>query len=544
MPEFKAFIKRCHSSNVSRSAQLDTASHSPLNYLYVSHTPTKMRLITLTITFLLSSSLALANQGTATSDGHRVISLHDLLVAALNDNLELRAKRLDPEMQQLRVDAAWGAFEPSLVGGASYVSSERARTFQERTSIFAQLFGATDPVTREDIGRFQAGVAGRLPFGTTYEALTGYDEMRTNSNGFNSEFITNSNITVTQPLLKDFGLKAGLAEVRLQERATAAMRQELRAVVLRVMRDVASAYHEMAFAQENVAVKEQAVAVAQDLVRENRRRVEEGRMAPIDVTQAESRLSEAREELLIARNFLAQRRNTLRELTRDHFNDQDLFTVDRAFVSTTAPAIDRTDALSALYNNNPSYLASVEAAKAEDVRLAYAENQRLPRVDLKASYGYNGIGNSLTRSYRNYWERDQPTWSAGVVINVPVWDKTGKARLSEAKKRKEQALLLIQRTEVTLLAALDTAVRDIENSTERVALVKDSVRLADAALSAELRRLSSGMTTSFNVAQAQRDVSTARSRELATYVDLNKAITNLYFILGTLHEELRVNIAD
>lgn len=461
----------------------------------------------------------------------------------MNANLEVQAKRLDPEMQDLRVAAALGVFEPSLVASALYSSTERVRTFQERSSLLFSP-GGSDPVSREDAGRFQTGVAGRLPLGATYEVLTGLDEIRNNSNQFNSEFIATTTVNFTQPLLKDFGFKAGLAEVRLQKQAAAAVRQELRAVVLRVLRDVANAYHEMAFAQENVAVKEQAVAVASDLVRENQRRVDEGRMAPIDVTQAQSRLSEAREELLLARNFLAQRRNVLRELTRDKFDESDDFLVDSAFVSTAAPEVSRTAALSALYSKNPSYLASVELAKAEDVRIAYAENQRMPRVDLKASYGYNGIGKTLTRSYRNYWERDQPTWSAGLVVNVPVWDKTGRARLSEAKKRKEQALLTIQRTEVTLLAALDTAMRDIQNATERVGLVKDSVRLADSALSAELKRLASGLTTSFNVAQAQRDVSTARSRELATYVDLNKAVTNLHFVLGTLHEELRVNIAD
>jgi outer membrane protein TolC len=74
--------------------------------------------------------------------------------------------------------------------------------------------------------------------------------------------------------------------------------------------------------------------------------------------------------------------------------------------------------------------------------------------------------------------------------------------------------------------------------------VQDTVRLAQSALDAELRRLSSGMTTSYNVAQAQRDLSQARSRELATYVDLNKAVTQLYFVLGTLDEFLQVSITS
>lgn len=475
-----------------------------------------------------------------------VVTLHDLLVDAMNANLELSAKRIDPQIQQLRMRAAQGAFIPSLVGGYSWLSSERPKTVQESSSIGSIFGGKSEPILREDTVRSQIGITGRLPTGTTYEALTGMDRLRNTYNTFRSEYIAVSSFTVTQPLLKDFGFKANLAEVRLLRQNTLAARHELKTVALRVMRDVANAYYELAFAQQNVDVKREAVAVAANLVRENQRRLDEGRMAPIDVTQARSRLSEAQEELVLAKNFLAQRRNTLRELTRDSFNPEEAgeLVVDREFVRAVAPAVAREAALAELFAHNPTYLQSIELAKIEDIRIAYARNQRWPRIDLKASYGYNGLSRLPDMAYKNYWERTQPTWSAGVVVNIPIYDMTARSRLSEAKRRKEQTLLEIKRTEVTLLSAFDTAMRDIANATERIGLVKDSVRLAQSALDAELRRLSSGLTTSFNVAQAQRDLSQARSRELATYVDLNKAVTQLYFVLGTLDKQLRVAITE
>jgi outer membrane protein TolC len=195
-----------------------------------------------------------------------------------------------------------------------------------------------------------------------------------------------------------------------------------------------------------------------------------------------------------------------------------------------------------LFEKNPSYLGSIELLEAEDIRIAYAKNQRWPQVDLNASFGYNGIGKNITRSYRNYWERTQPTWSAGLVITYPVWDRTGKSRLLQAEKRKAQALLELKRTEVVLMSAFDSSLRELDNAAERMELVQDSVRLAESALDAELKRLASGLTTSFNVAQAQRDVSTARSRALATRVDLNKAYTQVGFVLGTLPRQLRIDM--
>jgi outer membrane protein TolC len=414
--------------------------------------------------------------------------------------------------------------------------------------------GRYAPIFEENIRRTQTGFSGRLPFGTQYEILTGFD--RTDNTAISSggslispgalyspEYVSTTTITVTQPLLKDFGFSSNLAEVRLQKSALKTARHDLTATALRILRDVASAYYEMVFAQENIRVKEEAVVVAEALVRDNQRRVDEGRMAPIDVTQAKSRLSEAREELLLAQNFLSQRRNTLRELTRDQFDlDGEAFTVDPTFIVRTAPEIDRDKSLVTLFKTNPTYLASVELAASEDIRIAYARNQRWPRVDLKGSFGYNGLGDDFSSSYNDYANRDRPTYSVGLVVNVPLGDRTGRARLSEARNRKRQALFALKRSEVVLLSAFDTAQRDIANAAERTRLVKDSVSLAAASLDAQQRILGSGKTTSYEVSQALRDLSTARSRELATLVDLNKSIAHFEFVLGTIGDYLRVDL--
>lgn len=481
-----------------------------------------------------------------------VLSLHDLIVNAVNANLELSARRLEPVIQTNRLDAAKGAFEPSWIAAYTHSDSERPQNYLPTAGL---AIGRYDPIYEERVHRVQTGLAGKLTTGLQYELITGID--RTDStttrnttpslaspgSRYAHEYVSSTTLSLTQPLLRDFGASANLAEVRLQRSAIKSARHELVATAQRILRDVAAAYYEMAFAQENVRVKQEAVAVAEALVRDNQRRVDEGRMAPIDVTQARARLSEANEELVVAENFLAQRRNGLRELTRDEFDFADApFTVDPSRVLREAPALDRDAAIKTLFEVNPTYLAALEIARSEDVRIAYAKNQRWPRVDLKASIGYIGLSDNQWTAYEDYKERDQPTWSAGVVVNVPIGNRTGRARVTEAYNRKRQALLNVKRTEVALLAAFDNARRDIDSAVERTRLVQDTVKMAAAALDAQQRILGSGKTTSFEVAQAQRDLSQARSRELATLVDLNKAVSQLQFIVGTLPNELQVDL--
>lgn len=504
----------------------------------------------LTVLALMGTPVFAADTNNAPSPAPgtvKQVTLHDLLVDAINTNLELRAKRIDPLIQDNRLKAAWGAFDPSWVSGYTLLRNERPQT----ASITSSIFGGVGSIYIEDIKRLETGLTGRLPTGTQYQITSATERakntynrsVKNNSNGYFPEYVSSSSLTLVQPLLRDFGLSSNLAEVRLQKSARTASYHELQGTMLRILRDVSSAYFEMAFAQENIRVKQQAVAVAENLVRENQRRTDEGRMAAIDVTQAQSRLSEAREELILAQNFLAQRRNTLRELTRDNFAFDDAdFVVNPDFIQRNAPATDRDRSLDILFKTNPSYLAAQEVARSEDIRIAYAKNQRWPRVDLKGSFGYNGLRDNFAESYQDYGLRDDPSWSAGVVVNIPIGNRTARGRVAEANNRKRQAIFTLKRTEVTLLSAFDTALRDIDNAAKRVALVKDSVALAQAAADAEQVRLATGKTTSYNVSQSLRDLSQAQSRELASLVDLNKAIVQFQFVLGTLPEYLRIDV--
>jgi outer membrane protein len=492
--------------------------------------------------FAADAAVETSSDATATTHAVRSVTLHELLVEAMNTNLELRAKRIDPLIQSNRLMAAWGAFDPNWISGYTHSSTERPQP-ASASSIFS-----SSTIYQEDVDHVETGLSGRLPTGTQYQIITSSDRAentynRASSSRYFPEYISSSSVTLIQPLLRDFGTSANLAEVRLQKSAQKAATYDLEATVLRIMRDVSTAYFEMVFAQENIRVKQEAVNVAEKLVRENKRRADEGRMAPIDITQAQGRLAEAREELLLARNFIAQRRNTLRELTRETFNFDDAeFVVDPEFIQRQAGNINRDTALATLFERNPSYLASVEIAKSEDIRIAYAKNQLWPRVDLKGTFGYNGLRDDFVDSYKDYSDRNQPTWSAGVVINIPIGNRVARGRLAEAKNRKRQAVYNLKRTEVVLLSAFDTAMRDIANASERFNLVQDSVALSQASADAETLRLASGKTTSFNVSQSLRDLSQSQSRQLASLVDLNKALIQLQFVMGSLPEHLRVNV--
>jgi outer membrane protein TolC len=482
-----------------------------------------------------------------------VVPLQDLLVAALNTNIELQAKRIDPQIQGFRIDGAKGAFDPAFAMGAFSSITNQPQNQRDFLATGSQTSSDPDRLYQDQSIRYEAGFTGKIQTGLTYTLSSSVERSdntfnRPNSSNiltlrFHPEYTTKATLAITQPLLRDFGFSANLAEVRLAKNGLNVSRYELSATVIKVIATVLNAYYEMAFGQENLLVKQQAVSLAENLVQQTERRVQEGKMGRLDTIQARVRLSEAREEYLLAKNFLSQRRNTLRELTRDKFDlDEPDWLIDGSFLRHTPPKIDRNRLLALLFETNPAYLAGVEQARAEDIRIAYAKNQRWPRVDLKASLSENGLNNYWGTAYSNMRNRREPDWSAGVIVNVPLTGRTEKARLAEARSRKVQALLSMKRNELLLLSAFDTAMHDIVSAQDRIALVHESVQLAVSALDAEEKRLATGMTTSYNVGVVQKDLSTARSREQATFVDLNKAVTQLYALVGILPEEMKTEI--
>ena len=471
------------------------------------------------------------------------VTLHELVLGALQANLEIQTKRLDTPIQDSRVLAAWGAFDPVLSLSALREQSEREQNQRDflSTGQVARIFNEAD-------NRYSLALGGRAPTGLTYELDVDHAKLDNTFNRqftslFHPEFQSSAVLRVTQPLLRDAGREINLAEVRLSENAKRVSVHEFRAAVLKIVGQTVAAYYEAVFGQENVRVKQQAIELAQNLVRENTRRVEQGGMSPIDVTQAQARLAEAREERILAENFLAQRRNTLVELTRGEFDPRaPVMAFSASDVRLEVPALNRDSLTAEMLGRNPSFLSVIEQARAEDIRIAYAKNQRWPKVDLKASLGENGLGGTFDDSFSDFNKRHDPDWSAGIVISIPLTGRTAAGRLNEARLRKAQSLLSIKRTELVLLSALDSAVRDIESSQERLVLVKDTVRLAESALDAEQKRLANGTTTRYNVLNLQKELSQARSRELATVVDLNKAIATLYLVQGVLAEKMDIVI--
>ena len=469
----------------------------------------------------------------------------DLVSKALVNNLGLEVSRLNVGIGEDSIDGELGKFAPALgveVGIDRLYRQQNAAEF-----VSSNIAGAYD----EDVRFARSSLSGRLPFGSTYELST--SSRRTSStytnrptSFYDPEYGSNVKLSVTQPLLRNFGLDVNLAPLNIAKSELEVARWETRSAIETVIARVMLAAYETYFAIENVAVKEESILLAQSLLGDNQRRVELGRMSAINVTQAQARVAEARAELIEAETFYQRRQNQLQELVEGNYQldapDYRLIGVSESLPAVPV-ALDHSLYAQDMLANNPDYKASMQAVASAGIRVLYSKNQVYPEINLKMSVGTSGLENDFGGSYSDFDNRNDPDWGVGLEFNMPLDNRTAKSRHRASKKRERQTLLEAKQTEVQLLGALDNALYQLEAGLERRELIKDSVTLAREALNAEQVRLEKGVTTNYEVLNQQRELSFSQTEGLAAEVEVQKAWIQLLLLQGKLSNELGLQVS-
>jgi outer membrane protein TolC len=173
----------------------------------------------------------------------------------------------------------------------------------------------------------------------------------------------------------------------------------------------------------------------------------------------------------------------------------------------------------------------IESAR---VAVKYTENQRLPDVRLNASYAASGLGGTQILRTGGFpgtvvgpgavtdfgsvlgqlFGHDYPTWAVGVSLNYPLGESVDRANVARASLEKSQAAQRLKSTETKVIQQVRDAGWKIEMNAKRIETTRAARELAEQRLDAERKRFEVGMSTSFLVIQAQRDLAQAKNNEL------------------------------
>jgi outer membrane protein TolC len=457
------------------------------------------------------------------------LTVDEAVKMALDNNLELAADRLDPQIGDTRVAAAAGLFRPTVAS-----SVQRNNQLQPPSSL---LFPTS---TRNDVVTSNVGLNQRLPwFGTSYSIA--WDTSHTDSNSFlnsyNPLLRSGLSIAFSQPLLKDFFTDAARTNLVLSRTNRAIADTRLQESVVHTTAAVKAAYWNLVSARANVEARQASLRLAEELVRVNRAKVDVGQSPPIDLVSAEAEVASNQEQLIVAETSVKQAEDSLRVLIfdaarRDVWNIQ-LDPVDSPPVGTAA--VDIEAAVTNALRDRADLARARKDTENAATALRLAGNQKLPDVRVNASYQANGLGgteilrtggfpgtitgNGQVVSFGTILDQvfrsDYPTWAFGLSVSYPIGQSTDEANQARGRLEAQQSEQRVKSAEARVIQQVRDAAWKVEMNARRVETVRAVRELAEQRRDVEQKRFDVGMSTSFLVIQAQRDLAQARQNELA-----------------------------
>ena len=292
-------------------------------------------------------------------------------------------------------------------------------------------------------------------------------------------------------------------------------------------------------------VQRQSLELAQDLARQNKARVDVGQSPPLDLVSARAEVAQREENLLIAQSNARQAEDRLRILILDtasqSFWDAQIEAVDRPTLESVMPDLDAIIS-KALDSRLDLKRARDELANAE-TNSTFTKNQTLPDLRFQVNLQTNGLaGTRLIRTgafpgtvtgsepvafgvaMDQVWRRDYPTWTLGVNVTYPLGRGIEDAVAARARLEEQQARVRLRSLEMRAVRQLRQAAWQMELNAKRIVTSRAARALAEERLSTETKRFEVGMSTSFLVVQAQRDLATARNNELGALLEFNRSL--------------------
>jgi outer membrane protein TolC len=119
-----------------------------------------------------------------------------------------------------------------------------------------------------------------------------------------------------------------------------------------------------------------------------------------------------------------------------------------------------------------------------------------------------------------------PSWTVGVTFGYPIGRSAAEAGLARSRLQTQQGRTALQNQELQVTTAVREAGRQVNTNLKRVQATQVARQLAEQRLAAEQKKFNVGMSTTFIVFQAQRELTNARNNELRAIIDYNRSIVD------------------
>ncbi len=491
--------------------------------------------------------------------GELRLSLRDAIATAIEKNTDVELVRYDPEIAQLTHRAAWGYYEPLYYGVTDHTDSSLP------TAQVFQGFGFL--LDKETTGA--TGLRGELPMlGWSYDLGYSGSKVETTSTiaSLNPEYRSSVTFAFNAPLLRGFLFGEPWVAVRLTGEGSAIAYEDFRRQLMDIVQSTEEAYWLLAAAAEEREVARKSLETARALLRQTEAQYEVGVVSRVEVTEAEAGVAQREFLLITSENAYRTRQDALVDLV---FGPALTPTSNAEIVTSDSPEsyqplqIDPALAVEKALANRPELLSAQRQLEQQRIRLQFARNQRLPQLDVVASYGTHGLSGvgqainfgSITipappgvpdqygDSHDQFFQGDDSrTWTAGARLSIPIANTSARSRVRISELEYHKTETQVAREEQAILSEVRKAVRDLESAVQGIEAAERRRLAAEEQHRAELIRLEHGESTPFDVLQREEVLVEAESQKIFALRVYHSSVAALDRAQGTILEDRGVAV--
>lgn len=375
--------------------------------------------------------------------------------------------------------------------------------------------------------------------------------------GYNPAINTQAQILISQDLLKGFGKNAAEYEISISRNNHKLSDETFRQQATEIIVGVQSTFWSLSAAAESLLVAEKAMDLAEMVHDQNQIRLEAGSISELEMAQTEAELASRREELIRARYT---HRDIQDQLVRLITNMEDPHSLNLEIVTTGTDQLPQyteqpyETLLAIAYDNRPEINLVQLNLDNLDVRYRQSRDNLKPSLSLVGGYERYGLGGpriirdytdgfinppivqtipgGLNESMDQLFSGDYKGFVAGFDFRVPIKNSAARARNAQAKIALNQGRMLESSTKQLISLEVRSALNQIDMNRARIEAAEAAVSAGEKRMEAENARFETGMGTTRELIEAQRDLLAATATKVNARASLAASIAMLDKAIG------------
>lgn len=478
-----------------------------------------------------------------------ILTLQQAIASCVQNNLGIQQARLEEAMSQTEIVKAEAVFDSVLFANGGY----RRSNVPQPTLSLGGGGGSflLNPTADQKIWNLESGFEQRFATGTNLSVSTRMQNQEfTDPNDRispNPSFLNSVNLTLSQPLLRNFGTDVNLANLRVARNQDRRALQGLRRSLLQSVAQTEALYWQVYVARARLVSARWLLEVGEQ-VRSLLERRREYDASLAQYADAVSKVEDRRAAVIRAERELQRSVNELKRAMNDPRlpvgGSETVVTVDEPVDQPLKCSI--ADSLATALAENPDVSATLLTIDDASIGLDVADNGRLPQLDLQTSGALYGLSGNFGESWQELGDNDWIEWAVGATFRQPIGNRAAEAEYRRARLARSRAVILYKTAVQEAVLAVRNALQDASASYRLIAQTR-AQRLAAAenmrALALDEENIPQ-LTPEFLALKffRQDGLAIAQVAEAVALADYNVAIANLYAAMGTALERNRIEL--